>query len=127
MEEEALAESVYRKLQNKGESVQRITKSYEEMNARILIMPLILTKGLEFDAVLVCGRIKDGQGENDLPQMAGEMYLAGTRALHELVFVEEKELPDKLKDCESYLNIVKIKTPITVYFAVVGVLSCQFY
>ena len=107
VEEEALAESVYRKLQNKGESVQRITKSYEEMNARILIMPLILTKGLEFDAVLVCGRIKDGQGEKDLSQMAGEMYLAGTRALHELVFVEEKELPDKLKDCESYLNIVK--------------------
>lgn len=107
VEEEAVAESIYRRLQNKGESVQRIAKSYEEMKARILIMPLVLTKGLEFDAVLVCGRIKEGFGKKDLPQRAGEMYLACTRALHELVFVEEIELPEDLKDCEEYLKIVK--------------------
>ena len=107
VEEEALAESLYRRLQNRGESVQRITKSTEEMNARILIMPLVLTKGLEYDAVLVCGRIKSSQGRKTLTQQAGELYLACTRALHELIFVEEMELPDYYKDCEEYLRIVR--------------------
>lgn len=107
VEEEALAESLYRRLQNRGESVQRITKSTEEMKARILIMPLVLTKGLEYDAVLVCGRIKSSHGRKALTQQAGELYLACTRALHELVFVEEMELPDDYKDCEEYLQIVR--------------------
>lgn len=106
-EDEAFAESVYRKLRNKGESVQRITKSYEEMNARILIMPLILSKGLEFDAVLVCGCISAGNKGKSLQQLAGELYLAGTRALHELVFVEETNFPEELKDCEKYMQIIK--------------------
>ena len=106
-EEESLAESLYRKLQNGDASVQRITKSYEEMKARILIMPLVLTKGLEFDAVLVCGRMKESLGKRELSQQAGEMYLACTRALHELAFVEEIELPEDLKDCEEYLQIVR--------------------
>lgn len=107
VEEEALAESLYRRLQNRGESVQRITKSTEEMKARILIMPLVLTKGLEYDAVLVCGRIKSSQGRKTPTQQAGELYLACTRALHELIFVEEMELPDYYKDCEEYLQIVR--------------------
>ena len=102
-----MAESLHRRLQNRGESVQRITKSTEEMKARILIMPLVLTKGLEYDAVLVCGRIKSSHGRKALTQQAGELYLACTRALHELVFVEEMELPDDYKDCEEYLQIVR--------------------
>lgn len=106
-EEESLAEILYRSLQNRGESVQRITKSSEEMKARILIMPLVLTKGLEYDAVLVCGRMKGSMGRKELQQQAGELYLACTRALHELVFVEDTELPAYFQDCEEYLQIVK--------------------
>lgn len=107
VEEEAMAETLYRKLHNEGESVQRITKSYEEMKARILIMPLVLTKGLEYDAVLVCGRIKGNCGKKGLEQQAGELYLACTRALHELAFVEEIPLPDYYKECEKYLELVR--------------------
>ena len=82
------------------------------MTARIIVMPLILSKGLEFDAVLVCDFLKGYQKKNQADQieetahLAAGMYLACTRALHELYFMEEQGLPEGLQDCKEYFRFM---------------------
>lgn len=90
------AHKLYGQLKEVGETLQLITRPYDEMKEKVIIMPLILTKGLEFDAVFVCGLMTD----------AAHMYLACTRALHELYFVE-KEVPENMrKTCNNLLEFV---------------------
>ncbi|MBR3809350.1 MAG: hypothetical protein IKK46_03520 [Clostridia bacterium] len=49
-----------------------------------IIMPLVLTKGLEFDSVIVFNKNKEFSGENNKPYL----YMAVTRALHRLTISE---------------------------------------
>ncbi len=49
-----------------------------------IIMPLVLTKGLEFDSVIVFNKNKVFSGENNKPYL----YMAVTRALHRLTISE---------------------------------------
>ena len=99
--DERSAYKLHQKLRAAGAQTQLITKPYDEMKERIIVMPLILTKGLEFDAVLVCGCVRGGCPQREL---AARMYLACTRALHELIFVEEEELPQELEDCNKFIE-----------------------
>jgi DNA helicase-2/ATP-dependent DNA helicase PcrA len=101
--DESTARLVHEELSKYGEAVQLIDKPYDEMKERIIVLPLIYSKGLEFDAVIACGFM---EGEID-DSFACKMYLACTRALHELYFVEEKELPVQWQECRDYLEMVK--------------------
>lgn len=100
-------------LQSYDEPIQLINRPNDEMKARIVIIPLILSKGLEFDAVLVCDLLKGYQTEmnqdysRETMRLAAKMYLSCTRALHELYFVEKFALPEDLQDCSEYLQIVE--------------------
>lgn len=94
--DERSAYKLYQKLEAAGAEVQLITKPYDEMKGRVIIMPLILTKGLEFDVVIVEGGMRN----------PAHMYLACTRALHELYFVGRKGLSYELEDCEKYIEII---------------------
>ncbi len=111
--DEVSANRIYQWLQSYEEPVQLINKPNDEMKARIIIIPLILSKGLEFDAVLVCDFLnKVGVKGNELSSMqlehlAAKMYLACTRALHELYFVEWQDLPKGLQDCKMYLQMIE--------------------
>jgi len=49
-----------------------------------IIMPLVLTKGLEFDSVIVFNKGKGFMGEQNKPYL----YMAVTRALHRLSIIE---------------------------------------
>ncbi len=49
-----------------------------------IIMPLVLTKGLEFDSVIVLNKGKAFSGDNNKPYL----YMAVTRALHRLSVIE---------------------------------------
>ena len=49
-----------------------------------IIMPLVLTKGLEFDSVVVFNKNNGFSGENNKPYL----YMAVTRALHRLSIIE---------------------------------------
>lgn len=110
--DEVSANRVYQWLQEFDEPVQLISKPNDEMTARIIVMPLILSKGLEFDAVLVCDFLKGYQKKNQADQieetahLAAGMYLACTRALHELYFMEEQGLPEGLQDCKEYFRFM---------------------
>jgi DNA helicase-2/ATP-dependent DNA helicase PcrA len=82
--------------------VQLITNPLNEMKNKIVIMPIILSKGLEFDAVILCRCMKNI--ENDEQQLR-KNYVACTRALHELYIVEDNQMPNVLRDCIPLLDI----------------------
>ena len=81
---------------------QLIISPEDEMKDRIVIIPLLLAKGLEFDAVLLFDCI---HGNEKDANMRRKVYLGCTRALHELYFVERDVLPDSLRGCEEYMEV----------------------
>ncbi|MBE6748750.1 MAG: hypothetical protein E7557_05925 [Ruminococcaceae bacterium] len=105
--ENALKEEI-KSLSEKSSSVAIITKTIEEarelhkalikdfpdirlcdnkscvLSEAPIIMPLVLTKGLEFDSVIVFNKGKGFMGEQNKPYL----YMAVTRALHRLSIIE---------------------------------------
>lgn len=81
---------------------QLIISPEDEMQDRIVIIPLLLAKGLEFDAVILFDFIHSNEGS---AQFRRRVYLGCTRALHELYFVERESLPDSLEGCREFLEI----------------------
>ena len=79
-EEEAEEVRKYLKL---GEGENCFTKG-------VMVLPIQLTKGLEFDAVLLWNPSKEAYGENEAD--AKLLYVAVTRALHELYIVYNEDL-----------------------------------
>lgn len=81
---------------------QLIISPADELKSRLVIIPLLLAKGLEFDAVILFNCIYANQGK---PYLRRRVYLGCTRALHELYFVERETLPDSLRECGLYMEI----------------------
>lgn len=98
-DEEALAAKAYLE---KEMEVQLIISPEDEMRGRIVVIPLILAKGLEFDAVILLGLI---YANIDNPHLRRRVYLGCTRALHELYFAEKDALPDALRECAPYMEV----------------------
>ena len=98
-DEDALA--VKSRLQGHQEA-QLILSPDDEMTGHLVIIPLLLAKGLEFDAVILFNCIYSNLGNDRMRQ---KVYLGCTRALHELYFVERDILPDSLQGCRQYLEI----------------------
>lgn len=81
---------------------QMIISPADEMISRLVILPLLLAKGLEFDAVILFNCI---YANDKNAHMKRRVYLGCTRALHELYFVEKEVLTDSLQECKPYLEI----------------------
>jgi len=64
---------------------QLLSEPWEEISGKQVILPLILSKGLEFDAVILY-RCMDRLYNTD--SFERKMYLACTRALHELYLID---------------------------------------
>lgn len=60
---------------------KRLTSSSEDLSAAVVILPIYLAKGLEFDAVVIPNADNDYYGKNTERRL---LYTACTRALHEL-------------------------------------------
>ena len=79
--------------EQEAEKVRGLLKlgSGEEMFTKgVMVLPIQLTKGLEFDAVLLWNPSQNAYGENEAE--AKLLYVAVTRALHELHIVYNEEL-----------------------------------
>lgn len=87
---------------------QLLISPEDEMKDRIVIIPLLLAKGLEFDAVILFDFICSQEGRADYGEDAArfrrKIYLGCTRALHELYFVERDALPDSLEECAPFME-----------------------
>jgi DNA helicase-2/ATP-dependent DNA helicase PcrA len=86
---------------SRNSDVQLITAPSAEITARIVLLPLILAKGLEFDAVFLVNCFPDSGDEASDRRRA---YLACTRALHELIIVANAPLPASYADCAPYIQ-----------------------
>ena len=84
------------------DEVQLIQSPEDELKGRLVILPLLLAKGLEFDAVILFRCVYSNEGN---PSVRRKVYLGCTRALHELYLVESGPLPETLSGCEEYLEI----------------------
>ena len=100
-DEEALGVKAYLE---KYKEAQLIISPEDEIRDRLVIIPLILAKGLEFDAVILLGCIQANEGN---PHFRRRIYLGCTRALHELYFVEREALPDSMAEFAAYMEITE--------------------
>ena len=66
-----------------------------EFQQGIMVLPIDLTKGLEFDAVLLWKPDEEHYGDN--PKEAKLLYVAITRALHELHLLTSEQLTSLLE------------------------------
>lgn len=82
--------------------VQMIVSPEDELKGGIVIIPLLLAKGLEFDAVVLFNCIYANEKN---AHMRRRVYLGCTRALHELYFVERDVLPESLQECKQYMEM----------------------
>lgn len=74
----------------KVRALLKIGDGKEMFTKGVMVLPIQLTKGLEFDAVLLWNPSKEDYGENEAE--AKLLYVAVTRALHELHVVYKEEL-----------------------------------
>ncbi len=79
---ESTAKDIVKVLRSEGiEGVSRLEQG-DLIESDIMVSPIILTKGLEFDAVIVANAGKNNYKETDFDKML--LYLACTRARHHL-------------------------------------------
>ena len=86
------------------DEVQLIESPEDELKGRVVVLPLLLAKGLEFDAVILFRCVYSNEGNASIRR---KVYLGCTRALHELYLVESGPLPETLCGCEEYLEIMQ--------------------
>lgn len=67
-----------------------------EFGQGVLVLPVEYTKGLEFDAVLICNPTKEDYPKDD--GHAKLLYVAATRALHELAVLHLEDVTELMED-----------------------------
>ncbi len=88
-------DAVYKKLIKQGVNISRIKEQDNEFNGGLCIMPSFLSKGLEFDAVIIYNANNINYTDSDIDLKL--LYVSITRALHELFINYEGELTKVLK------------------------------
>lgn len=101
---EAEVVSISQQLQARFD-VQTILSPNDRLNNRIIIIPLLLAKGLEFDVVILVNIISKNKQQLNFFRKA---YLACTRALHKLFLIENEPVPSVIQDCLSYLEVKEV-------------------
>lgn len=88
-------EEVYKKIRVDIKQVNLITSESARLTAGISIIPCYLSKGLEFDGVIIYDASKDNYDSEELRKL---MYTMCTRALHKLFIVYYGELTALLQN-----------------------------
>ena len=86
---------VYKKLSKLGLDASVITEKNEEYHGGLCIMPSYLSKGLEFDAVVLYNANDVNYTDSNIDSKL--LYVAMTRAMHELYLNYDGKLPTSLK------------------------------
>ena len=102
---------VYGKLKKLGVNISLINEKNEEYSGGLCIIPSYLSKGLEFDVVIVYNANDKNYGESSIDMKL--LYVAMTRAMHSLCIDYDGKLPSylkKLTQTEKVLRKTKKKT-----------------
>src|SRR5574344_249223 len=85
------AKKVFDSLKNQGLNITQITAKDEEYNGGVFVLTSALSKGLEFDAVMINDASNNIYKKDDITDMH-LLYVASTRALHELDILYDDKL-----------------------------------
>jgi len=97
------AESImaYESLQHhEGEALRLITKETSDMNKGVMIIPVYLAKGVEFDAVLIYDASSAAYGRDNERKL---LYTACTRAMHKLHLYTSEDWSPFVQTIPAYL------------------------
>lgn len=94
------AETTYKNLSKFGIEITYIKANDTCYNGGVCVLTSSLSKGLEFDAVLINNASSDVYDDNNIDDMH-LLYVAGTRALHELNILYNKKLCAVFSDNET--------------------------
>ncbi|MCK5129089.1 MAG: UvrD-helicase domain-containing protein [Clostridiales bacterium] len=96
------AKSLFVELKDKID-VQLIIDPSDKMQKNIILLPVILAKGLEFDTVIADVNSNHQNSWDD----KSILYLMSTRALHNLYLLSTNDLPEILSEHKSNIKIVE--------------------
>ncbi|AOZ91868.1 HelD family protein [Paenibacillus crassostreae] len=97
------ARELHEQLVNNVADLHLIDGSKQVYQGGFSVLPVYLSKGLEFDAVIVADADTDHYGHNSWD--AKLMYVGCTRALHELWILHGKDVPSYLRNTEEDIAI----------------------
>ena len=100
------AENNYNSLSKYGIDIKHIKASDIDYNGGVFVLTSALSKGLEFDAVMINDASNKVYDENNMDDMH-LLYVAETRALHELDVLYDKVLCPVLSN-EKSMNKPKV-------------------
>lgn len=100
------AQSLYNALKTQGVVVTLLQDGSDEYEGGVQVMPVYLSKGLEFDAVIIVDADDDRYPDRELD--AKLLYVALTRAMHELYVLHTGQLTPLLQitDKGLYQNTI---------------------
>ena len=96
---------IYSKLKKMRLNISEITENNYQYNGGLCIMPSYLSKGLEFDAVIIYNANTQNYSSTNIDMKL--LYVATTRAMHDLVINYDGELSLPLKSLEKKNNVLK--------------------
>ena len=91
------AKDIYKRIIKNNISIDLIDSKNTEYNGGLCILPCYLAKGLEFDNVLISNASEEIYNSKSISDMK-LLYVAMTRALHELTILYKGELTEPLKN-----------------------------
>lgn len=94
---------VHEQLSKQGINVHLIKSENQRLSTDLIIIPSFLAKGLEFDRVIVWDASADNYGTQDKKLL----YTVCSRAMHSLVLITHKELPEVVIKADN--NLYKLK------------------
>ncbi len=97
--------TVCKKLQKLGLNITQITEKNEQYSGGLCIMPSYLSKGLEFDAVIIYNANNIDYSDTNIDMKL--LYVAITRAMHNLCINYDGELPIALKSLTAKNKVLK--------------------
>lgn len=96
---------IYSKLKKMRLNISEITENNDQYNGGLCIMPSYLSKGLEFDAVIIYNANAQNYSSTNIDMKL--LYVAITRAMHDLVINYDGELSLPLKSLEKKNKVLK--------------------
>lgn len=103
------ATAIYQLLhRQKIENIHLLDKNASELPKGILILPIYLAKGLEFDAVLAADVSAKNLANTD---EVGMIYTMASRAMHELVLLSNGSVSDAINEKAGRLLTIEYQLP----------------
>ena len=98
-------ELLFKQLKKYNLPINKITKDSDKYKIGVCILPAYLSKGLEFDAVIINDASYYKYSEDVIDQRL--LYVAVTRAMHQLIVDYDKCITPSLTEIKNKNNVLR--------------------